>query len=114
MGSDLAHHNGEFRASIHRVLPRLIYPNPIDPSSSTPLPTYVFLHILCNDSTIKPYYNIATMGTETGVQHNLKEAEKAIEKLIGLMRVMMGHDDSDKDVVEFFPKYANSWKALNW
>jgi len=54
------------------------------------------------------------MGTETGVQHNLKEAEKAIEKLIGLMRVMMGHDDSDKDVVEFFPKYANSWKALNW
>ncbi len=119
MGADLAHHNGEFRPSAYHALPRLLYPNPLNTSSSRPLPSYIFQHLLRDNSTVKPFYNIATLGATNGVQYSLKEAERTIEKLMVFdvyenVFVLMAHDDSVQGVVEFFPKYANAWKKLEW
>jgi len=117
MGGDSCHHGGEFRPSQYRTLPASISPNPIKPGSSTPCPGSLFEDLYRNGDGKKPFYAIARV--ENGVAHDADEAERTIEKVIEAdaqdeVLVVMAHDHSLMDVVDFFPKYANDFKQKGW
>lgn len=119
MGADAAHHPGEFRPSQYRKVPSSILPNPINRTSPVPCPGEVFEHLYRDGQSRSPFYSIATLGTENGVQFNLKEAERTIAKVQRFdandrIFVVMAHDDSLLDTVDFFPAYANNFLAQGW
>jgi hypothetical protein len=64
---------------------------------------------------MKPFYAIARLDDGKGVAQDVDEAERTIGKVIEAdatdeVLVLMAHDDSLLDVMDFFPKYANDFK----
>ncbi|TVY65704.1 Cytochrome P450 monooxygenase andK [Lachnellula suecica] len=119
MGGDSCHHGGELRPSKYLPLPSSISPNPLHPSSSAPCPGSLFEPLYRDDDGTKPFYAIARLPDGKGVAHDEDEAEETIGKVIEAdandeVLVVMAHDDSLLDVVDFFPKYANDFKHKGW
>lgn len=119
MGGDACHHGGEFRPSQYLPLPSSISPNPLDLKSGNPCPGAMFEDLLPEGDKTKPFYKISRLGDGKGVAHNVEEAELTIEKVIEAdardeVLVIMAHDDSLLDVVDFFPKYATDFKGKGW
>ncbi|KAI9738398.1 MAG: hypothetical protein M1834_008901 [Cirrosporium novae-zelandiae] len=116
MGADTAHHGGQFRPTPYLPLPSSILPNPLDFYSHTPCPGALFERIHPKRTTIAPFYGIAG----DGVVHEIKEAREAIEKLeefdghTDQVFVIVAHDDTVLDIVDFFPKNLNAWKENGW
>lgn len=116
MGGDACHHGGEFRPSQYLTIPKSILPNPFDKKSKTPCPGSLFEDLYRDGDGKKPFYTIAREG---GVAADVDEAEETIGKVIEAdahdeVLVIMAHDDSLLDVVDFFPKYANEFKSKGW
>ena len=119
MGGDACHHGGEFRPSKYLPLPSSISPNPLDLKSSNPCPGSMFDGLLRDGDNKKPFYVIARPEDGSGVAHDADEAEVTIEKVMEAdandeVLVVMAHDDSLLDVVDFFPEYANEFKQKGW
>lgn len=119
MGGDSCHHAGEFRPSQYLPLPSSVSPNPLDLKSSKPCPGAMFEELLPGGDQTKPFYKIARLNDGSGVAHDVDEAEATIEKVIEAdardeVLVVMAHDDSLLNVVDFFPKYANEFVQKGW
>ncbi|KAK0122649.1 hypothetical protein ONS96_009687 [Cadophora gregata f. sp. sojae] len=119
MGGDACHHNGEFRPSQYRPVPESISPNPLDLRSTTPCPGSMFDDLYRDGDKHKPFYAIARSEDGSGIAHDADEAEVTIGKVIEAdaqdeVFVVMAHDESLLNTVDFFPKHANDFKAKGW
>jgi glyoxylase-like metal-dependent hydrolase (beta-lactamase superfamily II) len=119
MGGDSCHHGGEFRPSRYLPFPSSISPNPLDLKSSKPCPGAMFEDLLRDGDKAKPFYVISKPEDGTGVAHDADEADITIGKVMEAdardeVLVVMAHDDSLLDVINFFPKYANEFVEKGW
>lgn len=119
MGGDACHHGGEFRPSQYFQVPASISPNPLDRKSKTPCPGSLFDDLYRDGDKTKPFYAIARLEDGKGVAHDVDEAEETIGKVIEAdaqaeVFVIMAHDETLLEVVDFFPKYANEFKQKGW
>ena len=120
MGGDIANHAGEFRPSQHVPLPSLILPNPLDRSSSTPCPGQIFDKIHRTGRCNTPFYRIGTWPDGDLTVGDLPAALESHQKLQHVdaqkaqVFVILAHDETVSDVMDFFPKSINSWKELGW
>ncbi|KAH7323593.1 beta-lactamase-like protein [Rhexocercosporidium sp. MPI-PUGE-AT-0058] len=119
MGGDACHHGGEFRPSQYLPIPESISPNPLDLKSKTPCPGSLFDDLYRDGDRMKPFYAIANPGDGSGVAHDVDEAAATISKVIEAdaqdeVLVVMAHDETLLDVVDFFPKYVNDFKSKGW
>lgn len=140
LGGDAAHHGGELRPSVYLPLPEQVSPHPMtttgkeeDDGSSWPpfCPGCLFDTNPAADSRpsfdashnsdrsrvrTHPFYKPST---EFGIQHDAEEAERTIAKLqevdvMDNVLVVLAHDESLLDVVEFYPTKANDFMAKGW
>lgn len=115
MGGDSAHHAGEIRPTKYNPLPTEISLNPNPPSFPHMCPGDIIQHdIHPEQSATKPFYSAAP-----GFNEDHDVAEWTIEGVEEFdadenVFVVVAHDASLKDVVEFFPVSANEWKAKDW
>lgn len=138
LGGDAAHHGGELRPSVYLPLPESISPHPFtttgkeddDTLASSPpfCPGSLFDAILASDATspdsakgrcngrTQPFYKPSTA---FGIQHDAGEAERTIAKLQEVdvtdnVLVVLAHDESLLDVVDFYPAKANDFVEKGW
>jgi len=114
MGGDACHHGGEFRPSKYLPLPDSILPNPFAKSSSSPCPCSLFNDLLPGDDKTKPFFEISHLPDGKSVAHDYHEAVRTIWKVQEAdareeILVVMAHDDTLLDVVDFFLNEANGF-----
>ncbi|KAI9744096.1 MAG: hypothetical protein M1818_002248 [Claussenomyces sp. TS43310] len=119
MGGDAAHHGGELRPTEYLPLPAFIQPNPFNRRSRNPCPGAVVEHLLRDGDRTKPFYEVASKEDGSQVAHDVKEAQNTINKIQEAdardeIFVVLAHDESLLDVVDFFPKYANDFVQKGW
>ncbi len=119
MGGDACHHGGEFRPSTYLPLPDSILPNPLDRSSGSPCPGSLFSDLLPGGDSTRPFLEISHLPGGKSVAHDWAEAVRTIGKVQEAdareeILVVMAHDDSLLEVVDFFPKYANGFVEKGW
>lgn len=120
LGGDIAHHPGEFRPTEYLPLPDSISPSPLQApftKQATFCPGEVFQALHPSNSRTKPY--LAPSGGEHSVHFDLAETKRSVEKLTEFdayenIFSVIAHDQSLFDVVDFYPKPANEWKAKGW
>ncbi|KAI8712373.1 Lactamase-B domain-containing protein [Fusarium sp. LHS14.1] len=114
MGADTAHHCGSFRPSQYLSLPEDISPSPFSKPSFLPgciCPGEVLVKIHPQQARDKPFYQNLSEAPD----RNVAEAEKSVGKVIGLdarddVFVVVAHDSTLLDVINFFPDKVNDWK----
>ena len=119
MGGDSCHHGGEFRPSKYLPLPASILPNPLDLKSVHPCPGAAFSNILRDGDTRRPFYDVIRYKVPSPSGYDPDVAEETIEKVMEAdarpdVLVVMAHDESLLDVVDFFPKYADDFRDKGW
>lgn len=120
LGGDIAHHAGEFRPTEYLPLPDSITPSPLRApftAQGTFCPGEAFQAIHPSKSRTQPYFTPAT--GEHAVHLDVAEAKNSIEKMTEFdayenVFSVIAHDGSLFDVVDFYPKPANEWKAKGW
>lgn len=115
LGGDASHQAGEFRPSAYLPLPDAISPNPLREGGVPPCPGALFEHLLRDGDRSKPFFRVA----EGGVSLDPPTAEETIAKMQEAdaqdkVLVVIAHDKSLLDVVDFFPKYANDFASKDW
>jgi glyoxylase-like metal-dependent hydrolase (beta-lactamase superfamily II) len=119
LGGDIAHHAGEFRPTEYLPLPDSISPSPLQPpftAQATFCPGEIFETIHPSKSRTKPYF---TPSAEHALHLDIDETKRSVEKLTEFdayenVFSVIAHDQSLFDVVDFYPKPANEWKAKGW
>lgn len=116
MGADACHHGGEFRPSIHVPLPSSISPHPLNKAKMV-CPGALFEEFLRDGDKTKPFF--AVKKGEGSVAYDAAEAERTIAKISEAdgdenVLVVIAHDATLLDIVDFFPKYANNFKSKGW
>jgi hypothetical protein len=120
MGADIASHAGEFRPSRYVPLPTLVSPNPLNYSLPAPCPGHIFEKIHPQECGNSPFYRIGTWPDGESCADDLPAALESHQKLqvidaqLTQVFVILAHDETLNDVIEFFPKAANHWKQLGW
>ncbi|KAH8803591.1 beta-lactamase-like protein [Xylogone sp. PMI_703] len=118
MGGDGCHHCGCLRPNKHLPLPEEGSPSPFSTPphlQSTICPGSLLEAIHPKHSHTEPYYSQLT----SAPGRDVATAEATIGKMIPFdasedVFVIIAHDKSLLDVVEFFPKSANEWKKKGW
>lgn len=117
MGGDIAHHGGEFRPTEYLPLPENINPNPLEApfaKHASVCPGHIFEAIHPTHSSTEPfmYPNGAVHSDAAQAQESLVKYEEfdAHEDVFAVI----AHDAALLDVVEFYPKSANDWRAEGW
>ncbi|UPK95545.1 hypothetical protein LCI18_006480 [Fusarium solani-melongenae] len=118
MGADTAHHCGSFRPSQYLPLPENISPSPFSNPSFLPgsiCPGEVLVKVHPQQVRDKPFYQ--NLSEAPG--RNVAEAEKSVGKVIELdarndVFVVVAHDSTLLDVINFFPDKVNDWKENGW
>jgi len=115
MGGDAAHHAGEIRPTEYIPLPHEVKLNPNPPHFPHCCPG----ELLMNDvhpekSATKPFYHAAD-----GFNENGEVADWTLDGVTEFdanerVFVVIAHDSSLLDVLDFYPKGANEWKSKNW
>ncbi|RDW61492.1 hypothetical protein BP5796_11384 [Coleophoma crateriformis] len=119
MGADSCHHGGEFRPSQYLPFPESISPHPLLQNSTAPCPGAMFSHLLRDNDFEKPFYSIRKPdGTAPGAV-DADVAEQTIEKVQEVdvderILVVMAHDESLLEIVDFFPAYADDFVKKDW
>jgi glyoxylase-like metal-dependent hydrolase (beta-lactamase superfamily II) len=118
MGGDACHHGGEFRPSKYLPLPDSILPNPFSRSSSSPCPGSLFDDLLGGDKS-RPFFEISNLPDGKSVAHDFDDAVLTIGKVQEAdareeILVVMAHDESLLEVVDFFPEEANGFVEKGW
>ena len=125
MGADTAHHGGEFRPSPGVTLPSDLHPSPLGLDSylnvrSGVCPGSLFLdHVHPHHSATQPFYHLTPQPDGKGRTHNISEAEQSVKKMQQFdsddrIMVIIAHDASLLDIMDFWPDTANDWKAKGW
>nr|OQO24637.1 hypothetical protein B0A51_08723 [Rachicladosporium sp. CCFEE 5018] len=119
LGGDIAHHGGEFRPTEYLPLPDDIKPNPLYPlgSKSAPrCPGEIFEALHPKHTRTEAF-----MQPKSGESAHVDgaQAKLQIEKMgefdgYDSIFPVIAHDQSLYDVVDFYPKPANDWKAKGW
>lgn len=118
MGADGCHHCGSLRPNNYLPLPSEVSPSPfsIPPHlQGTVCPGSVLEAIHPRNSYTEPYYSQLAPAPSRDVP----VAEATIGKMIPFdaneeVFVIIAHDKSLLDVIDFFPKRANEWKKKGW
>lgn len=118
MGGDACHHGGEFRPSKYLPLPDSILPNPFSRSCSSPCPGSLFDDLLGGHKS-RPFFEISNLPDGKSVAHDFDDAVLAIGKVQEAdareeILVVMAHDESLLEVVDFFPEEANGFVEKGW
>lgn len=119
LGGDICHHGGQLRPTPYLPLPKQISPNPFQIHRNTmPCPGALLLSIHPNHSATEPFYRIPGPLGVGGNAINIDpaEAQNSLKKLHALdghenVLTIIAHDNSLLDVLDFFPKSLNDWKA---
>ncbi|KAJ3122312.1 hypothetical protein HK100_012049 [Physocladia obscura] len=118
LGADAAHHVAQFRPSPQIPLPDNVS-IPIDSNNHfVTCPGSFFEDLHPSHSRTKPFYAIQT--NSTSVANDPIEAQKTLDKLEhidGLKKkvlIVLAHDASIKNVLDFFPLSANNWLEKGW
>ncbi|KAJ1303845.1 hypothetical protein OPQ81_008265 [Rhizoctonia solani] len=116
LGGDICHHSGEMRPTEYLPLPESITPNPF-PSKFKGItcPGSVLLNIHPRHSATEPFYRVSSQGSS----QDPPEAQKSLEKLADFdcyenILTIIAHDATLLDVLDFFPKSLNDWKAKGY
>lgn len=115
MGGDAAHHAGEIRPTEWNPLPSSITLKPNSKNFPYMCPGEILLqYIHPEKSATKHFYDAAP-----GFNEDHDVAAWTIEGVEEFdasedVFVVIAHDASLKDVVEFFPRSANEWKSKDW
>ncbi|KAH9815690.1 Metallo-beta-lactamase superfamily [Teratosphaeria destructans] len=119
MGGDIAHHGAQFRPTRWLPLPENVQPNPFvapfSPSASVcPGALFEAAHPASTDKATTPFTH------PEGAIHDDPQAVvdsrdhwtefDAQENVFAVI----AHDETLLDVVDFYPKSANEWKAKGW
>ncbi|KAM6536199.1 hypothetical protein FALCPG4_002212 [Fusarium falciforme] len=118
MGGDSCHHCGSLRPSKYLPLPDQVSPSPFSVPPYSPgsiCPGALLEAIHPKRSRTVPYYRDLSeaQGRDVG------EAEATIDKMTAFdasedVFVVLAHDGSLLNVIDFFPKSANDWKEKGW
>lgn len=111
MGSDVAHHGGEFRPTEYLPLPESISPNPLTApytKTASVCPGAMFEAIHSGRSATEPF-----MWPEGAVHHNAAQLVESRDKWTEFdvqenTFAVTAHDSNLLDVIDFYPKLANS------
>lgn len=120
LGGDIAHHGGEFRPTQYLPIPDQIHPNPLfKPGNHTaaPCPGAIFEAIHPSKCGDQPFFVPYT--GKPSFHHDAKEAKHSIDKMTEFdayedIFPVIAHDLHLKDIIDFYPKPANDWKAKGW
>ncbi|RGP59468.1 n-acyl homoserine lactonase attm [Fusarium sporotrichioides] len=118
MGGDGCHHCGSLRPSKYVALPDQVSPSPfsVPPHlQNTICPDALLEAINPKSSRTKPYYS----HLEQAHGRDVAKAADAIDKMIAFdasedVFVILAHDKTLVDVIDYFPKSANGWKDKGW
>ena len=116
MGADTCHHGGEFRPSRYAPLSSSIWQCPGDILEKVKEATQSPVSELRLDV---PFFTVPNVPDGTGVAFSRSLALDTREKLIQVdssdnILVVLAHDASVLEVVDFFPEPANDWKRKGW
>ena len=126
LGGDCAHHGSEFRPTEYLPLPDNITPSPLPKLYPNICPGSLFasVHRFNDESTTVAAHQTAAMThpfcTPTDVAaHNGAEARESVDHMSEFdvhenVLVMIAHDNTMLDLVEFFPRSANDWQKKGW
>jgi glyoxylase-like metal-dependent hydrolase (beta-lactamase superfamily II) len=114
MGGDICHHGGQMRPTEYLPLPEHITPNPFK-SKGQPCPGALLLDVHPEHSSTKRFYRVS----EEGFSSDPPEAQRSIEKLEEFdgndnVFTVIAHDATLVDIIDFFPKSVNDWKAKGY
>lgn len=118
MGGDGCHHCGFLRPSEQSPLPNQVSPSPF----STPLllPGSICLGALLVGIHPKhSYLELFYCQLPAAEDRDVPEAEASISRMIAFDKnkdvfVIIAHDKTLSDVIEFSPNKANEWKEKGW
>ncbi|KAI7789074.1 hypothetical protein LA080_005178 [Diaporthe eres] len=118
MGADCCHSVAQLRPSQFRALPQSLPVNMMSPPGSpqsSPCPCAQLLHLLhTSGKNDKEIYELAPF-----LQEDAGKAQQTLEKLKAFdgrddVMVVLAHDASFLDVLDFFPRSINDWMAKGW
>ncbi|KAG8710777.1 hypothetical protein FRC11_004142 [Ceratobasidium sp. 423] len=116
LGGDICHHSGEMRPTEYLPLPESITPNPFPGKvKGIACPGSVLLELHPKHSATEPFYRISSQGASS----DPPEAQKSLDKSMDFdcyenVFTIIAHDAELLDVVDFFPKTLNDWKARGY
>ncbi|KAJ8132635.1 hypothetical protein O1611_g985 [Lasiodiplodia mahajangana] len=118
MGADSCHHCGSLRPNKHLPLPDEVSPSPFSVPpylQGSTCPGALLEAIHPQHSSTEPYYS----HLEQAYGRDVAEAKDTIDKMIIFdanedVFVVIAHDKSLLDVIDFFPQSANEWKEKGW
>lgn len=118
MGADGCHHCGCLRPSPGHPVPEQVSPSPFSNPphlQGSSCSSAIISEIHPKKSRSEPFY--ARLSAAEG--RDVPEAEATISKMIDFdenenVFVVLAHDTSLLDVIDFFPKRANEWKEKGW
>ncbi|WPH01311.1 Hypothetical protein R9X50_00415000 [Acrodontium crateriforme] len=113
IGADCCHHAGQLRPSPHRLLPPHLTINEAATGSMQPC--------LCSQllSRLREQQGNSLYELSSNLQEDVEKAQETLEKLRAFdarddVLVMLAHDPSFLDVIDFFPQNINHWKKAKW
>jgi glyoxylase-like metal-dependent hydrolase (beta-lactamase superfamily II) len=115
MGGDAAHHAGEIRPTEYIPLPHTVTLSPHPSSFPHACPGEILqMHIHPEQSATKPFYH-----AREGFNEDEKVADWSIDGLTEFdaderVFVVIAHDASLTDVIDFYPAKANRWFEKGW
>lgn len=118
MGGDGCHHSGSLRPNKYSPLPDQVSPSPFSVPPhlrGTACPGAILEAIHPLHVRTQPYYD--RLSEAQG--RDVPTAEATIHKMIRFdanadVFVVTAHDRSLVDIIDFYPKSANDWKARGW
>ncbi|KAJ4985088.1 metallo-beta-lactamase superfamily protein [Stagonosporopsis vannaccii] len=119
MGGDACHHCGQFRPTPYLPMPATLSPSPLaNPpfAQSSFCPGSLFKQIHPQKSLAEPFYRVKN---KPQFLQDLPATLQTVDKLTEFdanenVLVIIAHDRSLLDVLEFYPSSANSWKEKGW
>lgn len=121
LGGDIAHSPALFRPSIFRPLPGTITLPDAESGLIKELTTEPFLEVHHTWNTYHGHKRAPNSPycTAKGPHHDLAATQDTIDKLSALdamdnVLTVLAHDKSLLKVVNFFPEFANDWRARGW
>lgn len=118
MAGDACHHVGQLRPSMYRPLPDVLSPSPLQP-----LPGPGEKSISCSSAPFKTLLAERKESTFYGMcehlQDDLPQAEESRRRLQAFdgsddVLVVLAHDRTLLDVVDFWPGKLDEWKEKRW
>lgn len=122
LGGDTAHHCSVLRPSVYCPLPSILKPAPNseDAESSCSSQQYTSTHrVVAHDPAATCVTSFCRLPDSNPYDDDIEEAKKTLQGLLPLdgadnILTIFAHDDSLLNVIDFFPKTANNWKANGW